>query len=509
MKKFLLILALLLASSCSSNSLTSSSPYQSNFATGEPVDIPITIAKAIAPIDATKIRAEVSNGSPDAGAPLLTKQVALTCGAITIIGAEDATDGAKHILAINQNGQIIEEFNSASNGSFTHTFSETELTCDEPVALVVSLNIRVSYAVIVTVHNASNPPFTTHPYTVAISNVTGTVAVNPVIAPDNLCVAFTATDTSGNPFVVCVPSVAGGFFETYTSDISSTLSEIQFASDSSFLVGVDSTGRIIRVDGTTGQATVISDTSLEGRNIKLSPNDAFVVTETPNADNANRRHISFEPTAISASQQSDAIQLNEGFTTHLGEDLEWVDNDTLIAFIHYLNDELDSTSGRYDAQLFELGSNLTGGSQDITVFASTLLTAPPAARILRNPRMIPGSGSSLFTYEEEQLDGNFFLMQSNFAFAQTTLVGAAFGQTGLSSSRWTADGAFLIFQAEFGSGADAFSVIASYDANAATTQALTLGVNPSPSPTDANVVGYLSTDFSGELQVSVLNLDFY
>jgi hypothetical protein len=302
--------------------------------------------------------------------------------------------------------------------------------------------------------------------------------------------------------------LAGGFFETYTSNIASTLSQIQFASDSTFLVGLDSQGRIIRVNGADGLAVVLSDANLIGRNMRLSPNDAFVMSEAENTGDATHRHIVFEPVAISASQQTDSISLNE-VAVVLNHDVEWVDDDTIIDLFHYFADESDPSTESYDGQLIELVTNLTSGATTLNIIGGTLFIDSPTTMVLRNPRTTPGSLGALFSLEREQADGSFNLMRSDFTFTQTTLVGGGFGHNTLSDSHWTADGAFLIFEAQFGAGADTFNVIASYEAATGTTSALTLGQNPSPSPTDTNIVGYLSEDITGELQVSVLNLDFY
>lgn len=504
------LIAMMFFVSCG-GSTSGGNAFQQNFEASEPIDIPVTIAKAINPLDARQLSAEFNGADLDiaqlflAGSGNITKSQVDACDDFTITGQANAASPSSEIRAYSKSGELIDSFSSNADGSFENGFCLDDVPLEDPVALVVMDGDEASYPVIVTLHEES-VPFDFNPYSVHITNLTGIREVNPMIAGDDSCVAYSATDSAGEPFVVCVPSVAGGFYETYSSALATALDQIQFSTDSSFLVGVDQLGRVLRINASNGATVVISDSNYIGRTIRLSPDNLYVMTEAYNAGSTSLVHLVFESTTINATNQlTDSIHLNEDTWIADDFDFEWLDTDTVVTFRRYPVDSIEEDAGKYFGQRVELGVSLTSGEDELTIAGVDVFTTDPETRVIRNPRVNP-SVSNTFSYECEDEEGVIILCQTDNVFALEFLVSSDFGHNSLSNSRWSIDGTYIIFQASFDNDRE---VIAAHFPTSQEEYALDLGIVPSPSTFEDGVIGYLSRDYSGQFQVSVLNLTLH
>lgn len=468
--------------SCAATNLGGSATGDSNsqgdtpsFSTGEPIDIPVPIAKNIPSVDATQFSFET--GSSSRLIKGLTKE-ALATTTIRICGK---TQESNVTVAVYVNGDLIQTIDVGSDLAFC--FNTTDSIYGKPVAFVVrGPNNEVSYPVVVTPLRPEGP-FEDIRTRIHITNITGIQDKKLAVGLND--VYYATEDRSSNPIVAISP-IDGGFPEAVSSDPASLLSGMQVASDGSvetFAIGLEDDNTIDYVslaDGTT------STVGTSQGDLKLSPNGAYAASE----------ELGRVVRITDLSDFTNTTQLTVGAEAAV-QSLEtaWVSDDILLVFKKF-------SSVSYAAQIYNLSSILGSGMASST--AVTPIALFTSTTQIRNPSIDPYTRNK-FTYECADASGNLQLCFSNFT-TQSEVVGYADGYTSIANSNWNASGDIVVFDAVTTAAPTGSRIVTSYLVDTDTIVPLETGSRPQASGMDANIVLYLSLDSQGNTQVTVYNL---
>ncbi|OGP08716.1 MAG: hypothetical protein A2048_03680 [Deltaproteobacteria bacterium GWA2_45_12] len=486
-------------------------------AAGEPIDIPVPIAKGIDPVDATRVSADVDHGGqaklhiPSPKTNSLFMNVAYADGVdvgICIQGLPDTVLAHASVRAYGASSQLLATITADNVGGFSQCL---EAGVGEPVALCVFENGACSAPVIVTVQEKVFPfnvaqvfPFARHnPYTVQITNITDIENKKPNMNAG--FVSFNALDAGGTPHLAYVPSLSGGFFENF-ANLTEDGDHFQVHPSGSVAVYLNQGGDIRCVRSADGQTVTISDAPLLGRYLSLSPNGNYAATETADGE------VLIEPVQCdgSVATSSDGIVIG---MTGLSEDIEctWVDNNHLLCIREYPQVAMDTYSGHFFVEQYDFsGTNLDQykGKTYWKNSRGVVNTTDPdiSCHQLRNPQVKPITHDE-FSFECVRDSGRVDLFTSDFMAAHV-VVGESFGHRDLSGSNYAQDGS-IVFNTTFVKQGMTEQVVAIFDALAQSPYVLTPGIQAVAHPQDSRLIGYLSMDGTGGLQVSVLNRYFY
>lgn len=471
--------ALSLGGNATSSSSESGDSGTASFSTGEPIDIPVSIAKGVEPVDATQFQAEFGGGANLIKAISGVKQVAGQT--IVITGKTKQTNVT--VVAYVEGNQVFEQ-NVGDDRIFTMT--TTTAIYGTPIAFVVRGDSGyTSYPVIVTIE-APSSLFDFLVSTLHVTNITGIAVRTPAVSNDD--VAYVALNIFDEP-LIAVTLIDGGYPNLFSDEPTSLLNYIQYSSDGTFMIGIAVDGTIYKIISADGSATVIGSTNVTNADFRLSPDDAYVVTHYNNSG-------SYAVKLIDLADTSNTTILTASTDTvdNTAINYEWLTEDLLLV--------LKSRSGGSQVtDIYNLNSVLgTDFSATTTITPTTVRTS--SALLTSNPRVDPFTQAQ---YAGVCVSGSSnALCLDNFTDKQA-VVDADQGLLDIANPTWTANGELIIFDALPASDTSS-RVLAAYIVDTDETLLLGYGFNPKASPRDANIVMYQSYDITGEIQMGLINL---
>lgn len=451
-----------LAGSAATGTGSASGGESASFESGEPIDIPVPVAKVEKPINATRTQASYNTNS----------------GSITISGSQGAMTGFQTGLAYDEDGQVLGNFTASVDGAFTLKLTQNAAGFGDPIALVVDLDSQVSPPIIVTMRDEEF-------YTVAITN-RFSIDDKPLTFLPELGITYNGTNSS-NLAGILYTEQTGGPVVLISDQVGSNLDQMQPCFNGDFLVGLNSSNQIVRVDISTGAVTLLSDTASASQTptLRLSPNCNYVATTVSGSNSAT--YPVLEPTAISSSQQSDRIVINQTTTDEYRE-CDWIGNDILLC--------LKKSGANFETELLNLYAGLSASSRD---FTTDTVGIRQTTNTIRNIRLDPLG--AYYTFEVEE-NGIFELHFDDFT-TESTLVDASAGHESLANSIWSLEGDFVFFDIMFETSEGDRSVIGNYELATGERNLLTVGTRPFS--IEEAIFAYLCTDHMGENQVCVGN----
>ncbi len=491
--------------SCAGTGFLTGGEGGAGFDAGYPVDIPVPLAKGFDGVDATTMSFS-AGGATSVSAPNLMLAATDSLGTLSGRLVDDDPCVDQRIGVILDGAVVSETF--TSNCAFSFSITSSVLT--QPIAIVVfedgataDNGGNASYPVIATVKYDTF--ISDYTLTVHITNTNGTVNDTtqaeiqklPISGSPNGYVGFAAEDIAETPFVGVIRAMGGANVQLIELDSLPANIHYGFDDNNSLYVQDSLSDLILGID-TDGDLffTEVNATPPTSRAYSVSPNGDWVVvnrTVTHPDLSVDTQTLAF----INADDDTD-----ESVVTVPDSDLlavtnisvDWVDDDTLIVLKTFSN-------STYRAETYPVTDILDGDTTTVDpdqVFASATRIANPSAN---------RSTSSDFIYECAGSNGytNLCLSDVTDTFTET-LVEEDYD---VSSPQFTQDGAYIIFEANYGT--EDLNYIAIYVTDTVERDIFYInkGFYPTPLPELDGIFSYLSYDHTGSLQISILNLDNY
>lgn len=441
---------------------SSSGSESASFETGEPIDIPIPIAKSKKPIDGRRVKMDYDGSQ------------------IVINGLSDAMEFGSTGLAFDSAGNLLAEFTPNADGSFTVEL-EDKVSFGEPIILLVKEGDAASPPIIATMKDEAF-------FTIAITNRTS-ISEESLAYHTDFGIIYNGLNSSGTPGLLFTPE-SGGNADLLSDAISSPLDQIHVCGDGTFLVGLNTSGQILRVEMDSGDVTILSDSAIQTSSptILLSPSCSYVTSTTLGSGDA--AYPILEPTALSSSQLSDRIQINSS-TTDTYKECAWVGNEILLCL-------KQTPADVYQTELLNLYPPLQAGSKDVSI---TPVAIRSFANTVRRIRVEPIT-RAYYTFEE-QVAGIFELHFDDFS-EESTLVDQSADYVDLANSGWSADGTYIFYDLKIATANGERTVVGNYNVSTGERKLLTVGTKPIGIGSD--IFAYLCQDISGETQICIGNL---
>lgn len=436
----------------------------SAFTTDVPVDIPSPIAKGIGGVDPTSMQFTPSDAGDLAG---------------TLAGATiDSIDGT---IALIRSGEVYARTDTSS-GRFEFEIPDELLGI--PLALVVEGTGEneglVSPPVIVTLNQAEDGSIIVQ---VAVTN-TGVIQFRQIAVSSGSVVAFSAQDSTGNPFLGTVPT-SGGSPSVLSDSISNQLGQLRYAPDG-VLHGIDTSTALLTSVAEDGSVIV------EGGSVSLSPSARYF-SISPDGEwiLLNNGESSAVGLALGRLSELNLTTLTLDASTMTDITYDWKTDDKIVAARRLDN-------GSYQLQAYSGLDNVKNG----TATEVTVVTGLTTANQVANPSA-DRANEVRFVYECADGAGNTDLCLAGDA-GTSTLVDMSGGA--VANPRFTSDGSRVVYEEVSSDDGECEGTLALYDMDAATRQVIaSAGCYPTPHPDDPHLVAYL-TPVGGKLQVGIENL---
>lgn len=433
------------------------------FESGAPVEIPVPIAKDIPGIDASSITFE-STGDGDGVVGILTVQTV------------DLVEASIGLIA---NGEYVEI--KVTEGGIVR-FELTQDLLDTPLAVVVigsgEFEGFVSQPVIVIFRAQADGTIS---FQVFLTNTSVIQNTRLALSSENQ-VAFSATNSSDEPFIGTVP-VKGGSPEVLTGDTVNAIETLMY--EETMLVGIDSmTSQLTFVDSEgVVDFEEESEELPDARNFSISPSgDTIATVLEGDSSTLEMVFADFDGNLLKT------VSLSEDKVVSL--EMDWISDDKLAVAKEFDN-------GSYALQTYtNIDSFLAGssGSPTVNTFASgDDRVARPAGNRLEEDR---------FIYECEDENGNSDICQATLDGANPTVL----MNGDYSRPVYTADYATVAVEDISASEDNCDFDLVTYNVNSNELLSLGTGCFPVPHPTNSELIAYLSS-MEELLQVGVANQD--
>lgn len=492
----------------SSGSSEGDSDSENSFESGAPVDIPVTIAKVIRPVDARTI-----NSLP-------------TSDSIVVQGRAEANARVQFF----NNDSALGFVTADGSGNFNTVFTLDEISLEDSLSMVVVDGEDSSTPITVRTYGDNS-------FTVALTYASTTFVasdyemLNRAIdyAPNCRGIGYNARHIPSNTYAILCVNLEDATVEPLADNLSEPLDQIQFSSDGSFLVGLNPSNRMVHVNLETNVKTVISDLPVvsEAPSIRLSPDDRYVVTTSDLGESSIR--IVLEPMNFTPqTATSDRIVINEAvynfnnvtsYSEFYAVGCDWMNSHKIqcslrVPFIYM---------PEYMIAAYELEDALESNQQSVVVMPFSFTTRD----LILNTRVSPVSEGH-FIYEgchdAYMTNGCGTIHELVIGQADPFIMGAYMGPTRapeltrLENSGWSSDGAYIFYEATFSGGLhpghpkvfaspDLIYPI-SYQNLPYNARPIAYAFNPTPAdPEHPELLAYVCEDTNLNFQVCVSNVD--